>query len=114
VEEPNDIYRRIFQIIEVQQRREILNEKIEAYQRKVKGAFDRKTKKENVQAGDLVLRWDARRENKPKHGKFNNLWFGHFKVAKVLDNNTLILQNLDDTEIFGSPVNGRFLKHYFD
>jgi hypothetical protein len=113
VEEPNDIQRRIFHIIEVQQRREALNEKTEAYQSKVKATFDRKTKKDTFQAGDLVLRWDTRREDKPKHGKFDNLWFGPFKVVKVMDNNTFILQNMDDTEIFGGPVNGRFLKHYF-
>jgi hypothetical protein len=93
--------------------RKALNEKIEAHQSKVKETFDRKTKRDTFQARDLVLRWDAKREDKPKHGMFDNLWFGHFKVAKVLDNNTFILQNLDDTEIFGGPVDGRFLKHYF-
>jgi hypothetical protein len=113
LEEPNDIQRRIFQIIEVQQKREKLNEEFEAYQSKVKATFDKKTKKDSFKAGDLVLRWDARREDKSKHGKFDNLWFGPFKIAKVLNNNTFLLHNLDDTEIFGGPVNGRFLKHYF-
>jgi hypothetical protein len=61
----------------------------------------------------MVLRWDARRDEKPKHGKFDNLWFGPFKVVKVMDNNTFVFHNLDDTEIFGGPVNGHFLKHYF-
>jgi hypothetical protein len=113
IEEPNDIQRRIFQIIEVQQRREALDQRTEAYQNKIKSIFDKKTKKEIFQKGDLVLRWDARRDDKSKHGKFDNLWFGPFKVVEVLDNNTFILHNLDDTEIFGGPVNGRFLKHYF-
>jgi hypothetical protein len=100
VEEPNEIQRRIFHIIEVQQRREALNVNIGAYQSKVRASFDKKTKKENFQEGDLVLRWDSKREDKPKHGNFNNLWFGSFKVVKVLDNNTFILKNIDDTEIF--------------
>jgi hypothetical protein len=43
------------------------------YQNKVKGTFDKKTKKDIFQEGDLVLRWDARREDKSKHGKFENL-----------------------------------------
>jgi hypothetical protein len=60
-----------------------------------------------------LIRKPKRREDKPKHVNFNNLWFGSFKVVKILDNNTFILQNIDDTEIFGGPVNGRFLKHYF-
>jgi hypothetical protein len=99
LEEPNDIQRRIFQIIEVQQRREMLNEKYEAYQSKVKTTFDKKTKKDIFKTGDLVLRWDARREEKPKHGKFDNLWFGPFKIAKIMNNNTFVLQNLSS----GSP-----------
>jgi hypothetical protein len=90
-----------------------LNQRIEAYQRKVKEAFDKKTKREIFQEGDLVLRWDAWRVDKPKHGNFDNIRFGPFKVVKVLDNNTFILQNLDDVEIFGGLVNGCFLKHYF-
>jgi hypothetical protein len=53
IEEPNDIQRRIFQIIEVQQKREALNQITEAYQSKVKSYFDKKTKKEIFQEGDL-------------------------------------------------------------
>jgi hypothetical protein len=55
IEEPNDIQRRIFQIIEVQQRREALDQRTEAYQSKIKSSFDKKTKKEIFQKGDLVL-----------------------------------------------------------
>jgi hypothetical protein len=111
MEETNEIQRIIFHIIEVQKRREAFNEKNEAYQRKFKETFDRKTKKYTSQEGELVMRWDDRREDKPKNGKFNNLWFGPFKLAKVLDNSTFILKNMDDTKIFGGPVNGNFLKH---
>jgi hypothetical protein len=58
------------------------------------------------------LRWDARRDEKSKHGKFDNLWFDSFKVVKVLDNKTFVLHNLDDIAIFGGRVNGCFLKHF--
>jgi hypothetical protein len=61
----------------------------------------------------MVLRWDSKREEKYKHGKFDNLWFVPFKVVEVMENNTFVLHNLDDIEIFWGPVNGRFLKHYF-
>jgi hypothetical protein len=73
IEEPNDIQRRIFQIIEVQQRREALDQRTEAYQSKIKSSFDKKTKKDIFQEGDLILRWDARRDDKSKHGKFENV-----------------------------------------
>jgi hypothetical protein len=113
LEEPNDLQRRIFQMIEVQQVREQVNQKVVAHQSKVKATFDKGTKKDIFNEGDLVLRWDARREDKEKHGKFDNLWYGPFRIAKVMDNNTFLLHNLDNTETFGGPVNGRFLKHYF-
>jgi hypothetical protein len=90
-----------------------MNWKVVAHQRKVKATFDKGTKKDFCNEGDLVLRWDARREDKEKHGKFDNLWYGPFRIAKVMYNNTFLLHNLDDTETFGGPVNGRFLKHYF-
>ena len=41
----------------------------------MKSIFDKRTKKDDFKPGDLVLRWDARKEDKRKHGKFNNLWF---------------------------------------
>jgi len=61
----------------------------------------------------LVLRWDIRREEKAKHGKFGNLWFGPFQVAEVLENNIVVLKILDGGEIVGGPVNRWFLKHFF-
>ena len=51
-------------------------------------------------------------DEKGKHGKFDNLWLGPFKIIKILGNNTLVLQNLEGEEIAG-PVNGCFLKHLY-
>jgi hypothetical protein len=63
--------------------------------------------------GNLVLKWDAPKQEKGKHGKFEALWIGPFKISEVFQNNTYKLQNLEDSEVFGSPVNGHFLKKYF-
>jgi len=60
----------------------------------MKSLFDRKAR-ERYFKGDLVLRWDTRREDKGKHGKFDNLWFGPFNIVEVKGNNTFILQNLE-------------------
>ena len=60
-----------------------------------------------------MLHWDARREYHGKHGKFENLWFGPFKIAEVLENNTFLLKHLDDDQLIGGPVNGHFLKRFF-
>ena len=56
-----------------------------------------------------MLRWDARKEDKGKHGKFDFLWFGPFKISQVFDNNTFILQNIEDQELIKSPINEHFI-----
>ena len=63
--------------------------------------------------GDLVLKWDASRQDKGKQGKFEALWVDPFKISEVFSNNTFKLQNMEDEEVFGGPVNGHFLKKYF-
>ena len=78
----------------------------------MKDSFEKNVKKEMFTVGDLVLRWDARKDEKGKHGKFENLWIGPFLVIKILGNNTFVLQNLKGEEIAG-PVNGRFLNHFY-
>jgi hypothetical protein len=35
--------------------------------------FDKRSKKEEFQLGELVLRWDVRTEDNGKHGKFDHL-----------------------------------------
>ena len=59
----------------------------------------------------MVLRSDARKDEKGKHGKFDNIWLGPFTVVKILGNKTFVLQNLNGEEIAG-PVNGHFLKYF--
>jgi len=60
-----------------------------------------------------VFKWDAQRKDQGKHGKFESLWIGPFKISEVLQNNTFKLQRLEDTKIFGGPINGHFLKKCF-
>jgi hypothetical protein len=55
-----------------------------------------------------VLKWDEPKQAKGKHGKFKALWIGPFKIFEVFQNNTYKLQNLEDSEVFGSLVNGHF------
>jgi hypothetical protein len=111
--EPNDLTRRIHNLVELQQDREQLLEKTELHQRKMKEIFDRKVKTNIFKAGDLVLKWDATRQEKGKHGKFDALWTGPFVIASAQQNNTFVLQDLAGEEVSGGPFNGRFLKLYF-
>ena len=75
------------------------------YRLKIKEKFDRKIKYNSFSVGDMVLRWDARKEQKGKHGKFDNLWFGPFLVSKFLENNNFVLQTLEGEKL-SNLVNG--------
>ena len=81
------------------------------HRKNIKERFDKRIKENTFSYGDMVLRWDARKEQKGKHGKFDSLWFGPFIVLKILENNTFILQTLEGEEL-SNPVNGWFLKHF--
>ena len=104
VEETNPTQRRMLQKIELNQVQEALVEKTQVYKDKVKSIFDKRASQNNFQVDDLVLKWDVRRQDQGKHNKFDNLWFGSFKVSVVLDNNTFLLENLDDNHSVGGPV----------
>eukprot|EP00253_Pinus_taeda_P010010 PITA_10010 len=110
-DEPNDFSRRINQIIELNEKRDGVQYKLKKYQNKMKSLFDRRARERDFKEGDLVLRWDSRREDKRKHGKFDNLWFVPLAIDEVKGNNTFVLQNLEG--LYSTYlVDGRFLKHY--
>ena len=111
-EEPDDMIRRINQLVELEETRNQVDQRLMEYQEKMKNVFDQHAKDRNFQVGDLVLRWDVRRAEKGKHAKFDPLWFGPFKIVKPGGNNTFYLENLQG-ELLDAPVNGQFLKPYF-
>jgi hypothetical protein len=82
-EELNDVTRRINQIIEVQQNRAEVDDRLQKYQDNMKSLFDKKVKDREFLPGDLVLKWDARKEDAGKHDKFDHLWFGPFRIAST-------------------------------
>jgi hypothetical protein len=60
-------------MIQLQQSREYVFNKTQVIQESIKKIFDKRTKEDDFELGDLVLRWDARNEDKGKHGKFESL-----------------------------------------
>ena len=68
-------------MVELQQDREHVVEKSKAHQKKIKTIFDKKAKVDNFQVGDWVLKWDAAKQDKGKHGKFDSLWIRPFVIA---------------------------------
>ena len=79
----------------------------------MKEIFDRRTKPDDFQLGDVVLLWDAPHEDKEKHGKFDHLWKDPYKIAAFRGNNTYVLDEMEGSLVSVSPVNGRLLKQYF-
>ena len=74
--------------------------------------FDKKDKFFSFKLGDRVLKWDARHEDKGKHGKFDELWKGPFFISAFAGRNTFFLEDSEGNQAGNGPVNGRFLKLY--
>ena len=113
IDEPNSVQRRMLHLIKNHQIREVLMDKDQKYKEQVKIHFDKKANQQIFFENDLVLCWDVKQEDRGKHSKFDNLWFGPFKVVVVLENNTLLLKHLVDDQLVGGPVNGHFHKKFF-
>eukprot|EP00253_Pinus_taeda_P021068 PITA_21068 len=112
--EPNNMQRRINQTIHLQQTREEVFNRAQGLQEKLKKMFDKRTKAEDFWVGRKVLRWDARREDKGKHAKFDFLWKGLYVISVVQGHNTYFLKSLDNSTAEEGPINGQMLKHYND
>ena len=72
-----------------------IEEKTQMHRKRIKEMFDKNIKESIFSCGDMLLRWDSIKEQKGKHGKFDNLWFGPFIISKILENNTFILQTME-------------------
>ena len=99
-------------MIHLQQSREEVYNKTQVVQESIKQIFDKRTKEDDFELGDLVLIWDARNEDKGKHGKFDSHGKGPYMIQAFKGNNTFLINNDDGTDLPGGPVNGRMLKHY--
>ena len=77
--------------MEVQQIRDQVAERALVFQDRMKKIFDKKAKPNDFQWGHLVLKWDARHEDKGKHGKFYHLWKGPYLITEKHGNNSYTL-----------------------
>jgi hypothetical protein len=77
----------------------------------MKALFDKKSKYMEFLPKDLVLKWNARKEDVGKHGKFDHIWCGPFRVVASEGKNSFLLENLDG-KIINAPINGRYVKHF--
>ena len=99
-------------MIHLQQTREEVLHNTLKVQERIKKIYDRKAKLDDFQIDDVVLRWDARNEDKVKHGKFDNLWKGPYKIAAYRGQNDFLLKEINGDDYPGGSVNGWPLKRY--
>ena len=83
--------RRSNRIIELDVLKEKAYGKVKKHQERMKNTFDRKVTEEKFQIEDLVLKWDAPRED--KHGKFDHMWVGPYIITTYTRENAFILQH---------------------
>ncbi|XP_057827312.2 uncharacterized protein LOC131038778 [Cryptomeria japonica] len=81
-------------------------------QQRSKYLFDKKASERKFEANELVLLWNARAQDKGKHGKFEAIWLGPFVIAERHGEDSYFLTNLNG-EIQELLVHGQFLKHFF-
>ena len=70
----------------------------------MKALFDHKAKDRKFLSGYLVLKWDSRKEDLAKQGKFDHIWYGPFKVTTSEEKNSFLLENMD-SKILNAPIN---------
>ena len=78
--EMNDVQRRINKMIHLQQTRGEVFQNTSKLQERINKVYEYNKKAYDFKIGDVVLRWDARNEEKWKHGKFENVWKGRYKI----------------------------------
>jgi hypothetical protein len=92
--------------------REQVYNRSQLHQERMKKTFDKHSKQEEFQLGDLVLKWGVRNEDKGQHGKFDHLWMGPFRISAYHGNNAYFLEEINGECFCWGPINGRFLKRY--
>ena len=88
-----------------------VDKRLQKYKDNMKALFDHKAKDKEFLPSDLVLKWDARREDSTKHGKFDHIWYGPFKVTTFEGKKSFLLENLDGKTL-NAPINGCYLRQY--
>ena len=99
-------------MIHLQQTREEVFQNTFKLHKRIEKIYDIKAKADKFQLDEVVLKWDARNEDKGKHGKFENLWKGPFKIAAYHGQNAFLLKEMNGDDYPGGPINGQLLKRY--
>jgi hypothetical protein len=100
---------RLTDLEELDERRRMAAQHIEAIQRRRKITFDKRHKKRALRPGMMVMIQDARKLDFP--GKFDAVWLGRYLVREVFPNNSMQLETLNG-EAFPTRTAGSRCKEY--
>jgi len=100
---------RLTDLEELDERRRMAAQHIEAIQRRRKITFDKRHKKRVLRPGMMVMIQDARKLEFP--GKFDAVWLGPYLVREAFPNNSLQLETLNG-ESFPTRTSGSRCKEY--
>ena len=109
VTDKQSLRNRLTDLEELDERRRVAAQNIEAIQRRRKITFDKRHKKRALQPGMMVLMQDARKLDFP--GKFDALWLGPYIVKEVFPNNSVQLETLNG-ESFPLRTSGSRCKQF--
>ncbi|PTQ27291.1 hypothetical protein MARPO_0207s0002 [Marchantia polymorpha] len=100
---------RLTTLEELDERRRMSAQHIEAIQRRRKITFDKKHKKRTLRPGMMVMLQDGRKLEFP--GKFDEVWLGPYLIREVFPNNLVQLETLNG-EVFPTCTAGSRCKQY--
>ncbi len=108
----DDMQERLDKLVGLTKTRKETSLRNKKVQLKVKTLYDKRIVSKKFVDGDLVLMWNARIEDKGKHGKFDPIWLGPHLIENAWEENYCILKDLLDN-LLELLVHGQFLKRYF-
>ena len=100
-------------IDEVTDKRLIALKEIEKEKLRVARAYNKKVKLKNFQVGDLVWKVILPIGSRDrKFGKWSPSWEGPFKIARVVHENTYLVESMEG-HLLPRPLNGKYLKNFY-
>ena len=94
---------------ELDERRKMSAQHIEAIQRRREITFDKRHKKRALMPGMMIMIQDAKKLDFP--GKFNAVWLGPYLVREIFPNNSVQLETLNEKS-FPTRTSGSRCKEY--
>ena len=108
----DDMQERLDELVGLVETRREASLKNQKLQLQVKTLYDRRIVSKKFEPEDFVLMWNARIEDKGKHGKFDPIWLGPYLIETSWGEDSYLLKNLS-SNILELLAYGQFLKTYF-